>query len=206
MSADENKVQLDPKIIERAFLQKNRLEAERDLRQVLDNVTVQQSSKENLDNLSEKVDNAKKCQVDASYVDVGVDLVDKIRQNLSANELLGLFVEYPLREYPVVEVVDPKKKKKAASPPPKKKKKKKKEPPFIIPEWAKELNVLVEKVNEMKGYVAKYTELGLKEDFLVKSKEQLARFAKEIPFRREEEETLRKLEEEKAKKKKGKKK
>ena len=118
MSADENKVQLDPKIIERAFLQKNRLEAERDLRQVLDNVTVQQSSKENLDNLSEKVDNAKKCQVDASYVDVGVDLVDKIRQNLSANELLGLFVEYPLREYPVVEVVDPKKKKKAASPPP----------------------------------------------------------------------------------------
>ena len=204
MSAEENKVQLDPKIIERAFLQKNRLEAERDLRQVLDNVTVQQSSKENLDNLSEKVDNAKKCQVDASYVDVGVDLVDKIRQNLSANELLGLFVEYPLREYPVVEVVDPKKKKKAASPPPKKKKKKKKEPPFIIPEWAKELNVLVEKVNEMKGYVAKYTELGLKEDFLVKSKEQLARFAKEIPFRREEEETLRKLEEEKAKKKKGK--
>ena len=42
----------------------------------------------------------------------------------------------------------------------------------------------------------------MKEDFLVKSKEQLARFAKEIPFRREEEETLRKLEEEKAKKKK----
>ena len=111
-SAEENKVDLDPKIIERAFLQKNRLEAERDLRQVLDNVTVAQSSKENLDNLSEKVDNAKKCNVDASYVDVGVDLVEKITQNLAATELLRLFIEYPIREYPVVEVIDPKKKSK----------------------------------------------------------------------------------------------
>ena len=111
-SAEENKVDLSPKIIERAFLQKNRLEAERDLRQVLDNVTVAQSSKENLDNLSEKVDNAKKCNVDASYVDVGVDLVEKITQNLAATELLRLFIEYPIREYPVVEVIDPKKKSK----------------------------------------------------------------------------------------------
>ena len=73
-----------------------------------------------------------------------------------------------------------------------------------MPEWAKELTVLIEKVNEMKVYVAKYEELGLDEEFQKKTKEQLARFAKEIPFRKEEEETKRRLEEEKAAKKKNK--
>ena len=34
----------------------------------------------------------------------------------------------------------------------------------------------------MKVYVGKYEELGLNQEFQVKSKEQLARFAKEIPF------------------------
>lgn len=86
--------------------------------------------------------------------------------------------------------------------PPPKKKRKKKEPPFIIPEWAKELPTLIEKVNEMKKYVSMSAELGLLEDFGFKSKEQLARFLKEIAFRKNEEETLRKLEEERAKKKK----
>ena len=92
--------------------------------------------------------------------------------------------------------------------PPPKKKKKKKEPPFPIPEWAKELNVLVEKVGNMKKYVANYKELGFDENFVKEAKEQLKRFAKEIPFRREEEEAARKLEEErlaKKNKKKGKK-
>lgn len=111
-NAEDNKVKLDSTVIQRAFLQKNRLEAERDLRQVLDNVTVAQSTKENLDNLSEKVDNAKKCSVDDCYVSVGADLVEKISQNLKATEILQMFLEYPIREYPVVEEVDPKKKSK----------------------------------------------------------------------------------------------
>ena len=92
--------------------------------------------------------------------------------------------------------------------PPPKKKKKKKEPPFPIPEWAKDLNVLVEKVGNMKKYVASYKDLGFDETFVKEAKEKLKRFAKEIPFRREEEEAARKLEEErlaKKNKKKGKK-
>jgi len=93
-----------------------------------------------------------------------------------------------------------------AAPPPKKKKKKKKEPPFIVPDWAKDLNVLIEKVNNMKKYVGIYKELGLDDEFKNKAKEQLVRFGKEVPFRKEEEETLRKLEEEKAAKKAKKKK
>lgn len=95
---------------------------------------------------------------------------------------------------------------KNAPPPPKKKKKKKKEPPFIVPEWASDLNVLQSKVAELKGYVAEFKDIGLNEEFQKSSKSQLLRFNKEIPFRREEEEAQRKLEEEKAarKKKKGK--
>ena len=59
----------------------------------------------------------------------------------------------------------------------------------------------------MKKYVASYKDLGFDESFVKEAKEQLKRFAKEIPFRREEE-AARKLEEErlaKKNKKKGKK-
>ena len=88
---------------------------------------------------------------------------------------------------------------------PKKKKKKKKEPPFQVPEWAKDLNNLVERCNNMKAYVKEPERLGLDANFIKEAKEQLARLdKKEIPFRREEEEMLRKLEEEKAAKKKNK--
>jgi hypothetical protein len=45
-----------------------------------------------------------------------------------------MLLDYPEREYPVVEAVDPKKKKKKDEE--KKKKKKKKEPPFPTPDWA----------------------------------------------------------------------
>ena len=53
----------------------------------------------------------------------------------------------------------------------------------------------------MKKYVASYKELGFDDEFMKEAKEQLKRFAKEIPFRKEEEETLRKLEEERLAKK-----
>lgn len=86
------------------------------------------------------------------------------------------------------------------------KKKKKKEPPFVVPEWAKELDVLIEKTTTMKKYVKIYKEIGLDDAFAIKTKEELKRFDKEIPFRKEEEETKRKLEEEKAAKKNKKKK
>jgi hypothetical protein len=56
-----------------------------------------------------------------------------------------MFLDYPEREYPVIEVVDPKKKKPAVKKDEKekKKKKKKREAPFPIPEWATELDSLV---------------------------------------------------------------
>lgn len=58
----------------------------------------------------------------------------------------------------------------------------------------------------MKKYIKIYKDLGLDDNFLKETKDQLKRFAKEIPFRKAEEEELRRIEEEKAAKKAKKKK
>jgi hypothetical protein len=65
--------------------------------------------------------------------------------NIKARDILQMMLDYPEREYPVVEIVDPKKKKavKKEDKDKKVKKKKKKEPPFPIPEWATELEALI---------------------------------------------------------------
>ena len=110
-SAEENKVQLDNRIIARVLTQRERLLAEKELRQLLANITIDMSSQENLDNLNEKLEKAKESNVDACYCDKGSDLSEKIRLNLDANDILNKFLEYPIREYPVVEEVDPKKSK-----------------------------------------------------------------------------------------------
>ena len=64
--------------------------------------------KENLDKLTKIVNQAKIDAVSNVYVDVGDELVSKITKNLAAKDLLEKFCDYPLREYPEVEVVDPK--------------------------------------------------------------------------------------------------
>jgi hypothetical protein len=153
-----------------------------------------------------------KTNVEKKYVDVADELSKKIKLNINAQVTYDLLVKYPPREYPVEEVIDPKKKskticydldvKKDVKPPPKKKKK---EPPFPMPEWAKELKVVLEKYNELKGYINMSKEIGLDDTFVVQTKTVLQRFDKEIRFRKNEEEVLRKLEEEKAKKNKKKK-
>jgi ankyrin repeat protein len=149
--AKERNIELDISVAQNAFLEKNRLLAERDLRRLLSNLTLDKASPEYLQELKEKLTNAVMCKVSEQYVDQGKGLENKIELNLNAKDLLGLFVAYPIREYPPVEVVDPKKSKNKfkigkTQPPPKKPKRKKKEPPFLIPEWAKELAVLQEKV------------------------------------------------------------
>lgn len=111
-SAEANKIKLDDQIITRAYLESNRLLAEKELRKTLSNMSVSMASDENLESLTQIVDNAQKCNVDKSYVDVGVDLIEKIKLNLCAKKLLAMFIEYPIREYPVIEVIDPKKKSK----------------------------------------------------------------------------------------------
>jgi hypothetical protein len=73
--------------------------------------------------------------------------------NIKAREILQMLLDYPEREYPVPEPVDPKKKK-SKDKEEKKKKKKKKEPPFPIPEWATELEAVISQVHSMENLLA----------------------------------------------------
>ena len=110
--AEDNNVQLDKNLIQRAKDEKLRLLAEKELRQFLSNVTIGMASKENLDDLTNKVDTADKYKVAEEYVAKGKDLKEKFILNLDAKDIMDKFKEYPIREYPVVEEVDPKKKSK----------------------------------------------------------------------------------------------
>jgi hypothetical protein len=111
--AKERNIDLDIDVAQNAFLEKNRLLAERDLRKLLSNLTLEQSSPENLQELKEKLVNAQMCKVSEQFVEQGSVLSNKIQLNLTAKELLGLFLVYPIREYPPVEVIDPKNKSKS---------------------------------------------------------------------------------------------
>jgi hypothetical protein len=109
--AKERNIELDIDVSQKAYLEKNRLLAERDLRKLLSNLTLDQASPENLGELKEKLSNATMCKVSEQYVQNGKTLENKIELNLNAKDLLGIFSAYPIREYPPVEVVDPKKSK-----------------------------------------------------------------------------------------------
>ena len=111
-SAEDNNVQIDKNLIQRASDEKKRLLAEKELRQLLSNITIQMASQENLENLTQKVETADACKVADEYVSKGKELKEKFILNLDAKDIMAKFKEYPIREYPVVEVDDPKKKSK----------------------------------------------------------------------------------------------
>tara|TARA_B110000285_G_C15083474_1_gene594842 strand:+ start:1362 stop:1703 length:342 start_codon:yes stop_codon:yes gene_type:complete len=113
-----------------------------------------------------------------------------------------MLLDYPEREYPEVEEIDPKKKDKKA---PVKKKKKSKDV-FPTPDWAEELVAVISKVDEMRKLAQDKTNLKLTDDFILKVDEQLTRFKKEIGYRKQCEEEERLDAELKALKKKAKKK
>ena len=111
-SAEDNNVQLDKNLLQRAADEKKRLLAEKELRQLLSNVTIEMASQENLENLTQKVETADTYKVADEYVSKGKELKEKFILNLDAKDIMAKFKDYPIREYPVVEVVDPKKKSK----------------------------------------------------------------------------------------------
>lgn len=151
-TAQDSQIELDNHVVQKAVSQKERLLAEKELRKLTSNLTIEMASFENLQNLQEKIANATNSGVDVKYIHYASDIANKIELNLKAKELLESFMAYPIRIYPPVEIVDPKNKrgavvvKKAPEPEKKKSKRKKKEPPFLVPEWAKELKVVAEKV------------------------------------------------------------
>ena len=111
-SAEDNNVKLDPALISRAAIEKQRLKAEKDLRALLSNIDITMASEENLKILTELVDIADQSKVAEEYVSKGKDLKEKYVLNLDAKNIMQKFRDYPIREYPEVEVVDPKKKSK----------------------------------------------------------------------------------------------
>ena len=107
--------------------------------------------------------------------------------NIKARETLQMLLDYPEREYPEPEEIDPKKKDKKAPP----KKKKKKADNFPTPEWAEQLDAVIKKVNEMQTLVQDRENLKLDDEFIGRVTEQLQRFKKEIKFRKDAEEEAR---------------
>lgn len=106
--------------------------------------------------------------------------------NIKAREILKMLLDYPEREYPEEEIIDPKKKKpapKKKEEEKKKKKKKKKEPPFPMPEWATELEAVQAKVQKMGELVANAEDIYLDSEAVAQINSQLARFKKEVKFR-----------------------
>lgn len=194
-------IKLDETVVKSSLLVNERKIAEKELRKLLSNVTVADSSEELKNELSEKIKLAQATGVDNSFTDVGNALLENICLHLQAIDTYNKLVNYPSRVY---EIIDPNDKKKKKKPEPKKKKKK--EAPFPTPEWALTSKEVKEKVDEYVKFTKMSDSLLLPSTYISKTKEILARFKLEIDHLKREEEEKRLLEEEKAKKAKKKKK
>jgi len=115
----------------------SRLVAERNLRKRkgLYTDTISNSKKEHVDELNDLITDAEKKAVETQYVEEAKYLTGQMDGNIKSRHILNMFQDYPEREYPEEDIMDPKKKKDPKAKP--KKKKKEKELPY--PEWGVEL-------------------------------------------------------------------
>lgn len=184
--AKDLNVELDPVILNKVNATTARLMAERNLQFHMEKVSVSASTHDDVKTLEDLIHKAKATGVESSYTDNADVYLDKMKRNIKAREILDLLEQYPTREYPEVEEVDPKNKNKKTAEPPKKKKKKK-QPPFPMPEWATNLDTLKEEVKSLDELMRDSENLALPQEFIARTAEQFDRFKKkEIPFRDEE--------------------
>uniref|UniRef100_A0A7S3CNM8 Uncharacterized protein n=1 Tax=Strombidium rassoulzadegani TaxID=1082188 RepID=A0A7S3CNM8_9SPIT len=204
-TAQNLEIDLDSNLISEVNQFSSRLISERNLRKQRDLYleSIKSCDKEKVDKLQGLIDTANENNVEREYIDNAEKLSSQMSGNIKARETLQMLLDYPEREYPEPEDPNDKKAKDKKAPP---KKKKKKEPPFPTPEWAEELDSVVQKVKEMEQLAADKVNLNLDEQFISQVSEQLQRFKKEIAFRRMQEEEARLEAELKALKKKVKKK
>jgi hypothetical protein len=162
----------------------SRLISERNLRYNLESTKVAKSDTENVRELSDLIETANQNQVESEYITKAQKFQQQMSDNIKAREILRMLMDYPEREYPEVEEVDPKKKKSSKKEEEKKKKKrKKKEPPFPTPEWALELEAVQSKVQKIQELATNAEDIFLEQEHVDKINDQLARFKKEIKFR-----------------------
>ena len=180
-AARDLQVDLDPGLVQDVNRCTSRLIAERNMRFQMESLKVHQSTHDTVEELKALIEKAQDTSVHHQYREAAEKLSQQMSGNIKAREILQMLLDYPEREYPEMEVFDPKKKKGAA---PKKeevkKKKKKKEPPFPTPEWALELDAVVSQVRNMESLLADAENLHLTQEFIQKVGGQLARFKKEI--------------------------
>lgn len=199
-----NGISLDSRVIEKAEQERERLLAERNLRHETSTKTVADASDEEVSVLESLIQQAEDNKVAPEYIESAKELSQKMQENINAHYILRLFLDYPMREYPEPEPVDPKKRnqpQQKALPP----KKKKKEPKLVIPDWASEIKGLIAQVESLEKLIKKANDIELNTDFLDQAKENLTRMRKEIKFRQDEEEEARIAAEKRAAAKKAKK-
>lgn len=148
--AQNRSIKLDQSVIDTINSERERLVSERNLQFQLDNLDPSEAIPDDVKNLEELIQSAKDRKVDDDYIENAETLRDKLSRNIKAIDIFKLFADYPVREYPIPMMIDPKTKKpidpvtkkpidpKSIPPPPKKKKR---EPKFIIPEWATDMQV-----------------------------------------------------------------
>lgn len=112
----------------------------------MDNTEVPSCDPVSVEHLEKLIDKANETKVEDEYLDAANKLKTKMKGNIQAREILQMLVDYPQREYPEPEQLDKNGKPIKKKDDPKVKKKKKKEPPFPTPEWAIELQSVVNQV------------------------------------------------------------
>lgn len=159
----------------------SRLISERNLRKQRDLFieSISTCDQEKVDKLQGLIDDAQKNQVETPYINEASTLTGQMSGNIRARQTLQMLQAYPEREYPEPE--DPNAKKDKKAPPPKKKKK---GPPFPTPDWAEELEAVINKVKEMEQLSNDRVNLKLDDSFVRNVNDQLFRFKKEIAYRR----------------------
>lgn len=144
---------------------------------------ISSASKESIGKLQNLIEDAQSRTVEDEYMQSALTLMNKMEGNLEARTVLMELQEYPAREFPEEEVVDPKKPGKKDDKA--KKKKKKKEPQLNYPEWGVELEDVIKKYNNLKALVKNAQDLRLDEKFLNDTKERFTYFDREIKYRKD---------------------
>jgi hypothetical protein len=146
-------VNLDEQLVDNINRCHARLISERNLRNEMLEISeeISSASKESIGKLQGLIEDAQSKTVEDEYMQSAMTLMNKMEGNLEARTVLMELQDYPTREFPEEEIIDPKQKGKKDDKA--KKKKKKKEPQLAYPEWGIELEDVVKKYNNIKALV-----------------------------------------------------
>lgn len=159
----------------------SRLISERNLRKRkgLYNDTIQQSKNEHVQELQDLINDAKKNAVENLYVQEAEKLTGQMSGNIESRDILNCFLDYPDREWPEEEDIDPKKNKDKKAKP--KKKKKVVQPNY--PDWGEDLDGVRKKVDQMRKLIADKVNLKLDDIFVQDVDAHIKKMTKEINWR-----------------------